>query len=143
MLFGNRAFVALGLFAGWFPLVCAGCGGASVATHPVEGQIVRADGSPLDTGRVEFRGTASDGSVVNAHGRIESNGTFRLTTFTEGDGAIAGEHQVIVLNPAVTDGDGPAPPDPFPARYRSYESSGLTANVEPGENKITLQLEAK
>ncbi|TWT38760.1 hypothetical protein [Blastopirellula retiformator] len=118
-----------------------GCAAES-KTHPVNGKVQLSDGTPVQRGIVEFRTIGEDGATINAHGKIEPDGTFQLTTFEELDGAVLGEHQVIVLNPATTDG-GPVVRAPYPDRYRRYESSDLKVTVEPGPNDIVVELSRK
>lgn len=119
-------------------LLGAGCGGPQA--HPVSGKVLLASGEPASGGVVEFRITNSDGEMVNAHGEIQSDGTFDLTTFDEGDGALEGEHEVIVVPP--TPGEGvTAAGLLFPVRYASYETSGLRFKVDPEPNEITIELE--
>ncbi|EAQ78993.1 hypothetical protein [Blastopirellula marina] len=115
---------------------------SEVKTHPVIGKVLLPSGTPAQRGLVEFRTTTAEGEVVNAHGKIEPDGSFRLSTFAEHDGALAGEHQAIVLNPATDDG-GPAHRAVYPERYSAYESSDLKFEIQPGPNEIVVQLKAK
>jgi len=113
---------------------------AAVATHPVTGSVVLADGSPAGGGIIKFRTTSPEGETVKAHGQIQPDGTFQLTTFNDGDGALAGEHQVILFSPATGDDGGAAAVPSFPQKYRKYDTSGLTFQVEPGENNFVIEL---
>ncbi|WP_158261055.1 MULTISPECIES: hypothetical protein [Pirellulaceae] len=130
------------LSIGMIALVClafVGCE-ASVATHPVTGKVVLPDGSPAGGGIIKFRTSSQDGEIVKAHGEIQPDGSFQLTTFHEGDGALEGEHEAILFSPATGDGGGTAVIPNFPPRYRKYETSGLKFHVTPGENNFVIQL---
>lgn len=74
-----------------------------------------------------------------AKGTIQPDGTFTLSTYSEGDGVQVGTHSVIVT---------PVPPDesavkrvPIPARYGRGGTSGLKIEVKSGEeHEIDLNL---
>ncbi|MEW4564905.1 hypothetical protein AB1K70_20435 [Bremerella sp. JC770] len=125
-----------------FVLPLFGCE-ASVPTHPVTGTVMLGDGSLAGGGIIKFRTTSPDGETIKAHGLIQPDGSFRLTTFQEGDGALEGEHQAILFTPAISDGESTVAVPSFPKRYRKYETSGLTFHVIPGENDFQIQLETR
>ncbi|RCS46390.1 hypothetical protein DTL42_15595 [Bremerella cremea] len=114
----------------------------SVATHPVSGKVVLANGSPANGGIVKFRTTSEEGEMVKASGKIQSDGSFQLSTFEDGDGALEGDHEVILFSPASGDGNVSVAPN-FASKYRNYETSGLKFAIAPGENDIVIQLEAR
>lgn len=122
------------------PLV--GCE-ASVATHPVTGTVVLADGTPASGGIIKFRTKSEEGETVKAHGQIQPDGSFRLTTYQDGDGALEGDYEVILFSPATGDGQGAVAVPHFPTKYRKYETSGLKFHVGPGENDFLIQLEPR
>ncbi|MBA2112967.1 hypothetical protein [Bremerella alba] len=113
---------------------------ASVATHPVSGKVVLADGSPVGGGIIKFRTKSDEGETVKAHGQIQPDGSFQLTTFQDGDGALEGEHEAILFSPATGDGHNAVAAPNFPTKYRKYETSGLKFQVGPGENDFVIQL---
>jgi hypothetical protein len=121
----------------------AGCGSGS---YPVRGQVVWSDGSPakeLAGGTVSFESQAAD---ISARGDIAPDATFSLSSLKKDDGLPPGTYQVLV-----------APPDPdvsedknspavqgrrmIPAKYQSYESSGMEVTVEAKQNDVTLTVE--
>lgn len=113
----------------------AGCG-AGNKTYPVTGKVTFADGKPLVGATVEFEGTAADGKRVNAHGETGADGSYKLTTPDLGDGAVAGPQRVSVSPPTLATASnmsGPPPKEVIDRKYQSYESSGLTFTVKPGE----------
>ncbi len=121
-------------------LFLTGCGGGSDrdATYSVKGKVIY-KGSPVTQANVMF---------VPEHGRPASGtsddqGEFILTTYSNGDGAPSGEHQVLVtkLEPA-------SPNDPYatrkslvPEKYGELKTSPLKQSVKAGENsEITIEL---
>ncbi|MFM1904880.1 MAG: hypothetical protein RLZZ440_2780 [Planctomycetota bacterium] len=129
-------------------LVAAGCGGSGPRLARVEG-VVTLDGKPLSTGRVTFWPAAGR----SGSGWIEADGSFRLGTFGDADGAVVGPHKVAVTPASQTptgppdfDRDGPVkgwPRSPIPARYSNPESSGLAFEVQPGRNRFEIDLTTK
>lgn len=122
-------------------LAAAGCGGPTSQTHPVRGKVILPNGSVASGGLIEFRTVDADGKTINAHSRIESDGTFQLSTFGDKDGALAGKHQAILLSPASGDGETISQAPEFPVKYRSYDSSGLEFDIVPGENDLEVKLQ--
>ena len=121
-----------------------GCGGNETPTYPAGGQVRFPDGAPLDEGWVEFESLDGDNSM-SARGQIQPDGTFQLGTFEPGDGAVAGEHRVVVvvpvseaaaLNPA-------AYPRRIAPRFSDFEQSGLRFTVQAdGQNQFEIEVEA-
>jgi hypothetical protein len=66
----------------------------------VTGKVTFADGQPVTAGIVEFNSVEHK---VAARGRIDSDGSFRLSTYGDGDGAIAGKHLVTIAQPILAD----------------------------------------
>jgi hypothetical protein len=128
-------------------LIC-GCGSSGPETAEVEG-IVRLDDQPLTLGIVTF--TPKGGR--SATGFIQKDGTFRLTTYQNGDGALVGKHTVTIT----PGGSSPqARPDfesdrptlttnsPIPVKYGVPGTSGLEFEVKPGEaNYAEFSLSSK
>lgn len=119
-------------------LVC-GCGPNTDRLYPVHGIVAFKDGPPVRGGTIEFMSVEGGRSAI---GQIASDGKFKLTTIDDGDGTVAGNHKVIVLQGGVPIGGGeihhhgPA----VPARYGKYETSGLTAQVH-ADRKNDLRVE--
>ncbi len=109
--------------------VLVGCSGNGIATYPVEGIVTLEDGTPLQTGTVEFNSLEHD---LTASGSIQSDGTFRLTTYKAGDGAVSGDHDAVVVQLISTedlplhDHDHGPTIDP---KYSHYDSAGLRFTV--------------
>jgi hypothetical protein len=140
---GRSARITLAGCVGWLVASCVlsiilGCrGGRSVC--PVSGHVQASDGRRPTFGTVEFRADAG-GRI--ASGRISHDGSFRLSTFGDGDGAVAGRHRAIIVQVVNTE-HLPLEQhhhvlDVHP-RYARYETSGLAFTIEPGgENYLEI-----
>jgi hypothetical protein len=72
-------------------------------------------------------------------GVVQRDGSFRLTTFVEGDGAMAGEHTVTIL--PIPGGEEDAGKPTVSSQYCSLETSGLTNSVTSGMNTPKIQID--
>lgn len=135
-----------------------GCGGGddNRPTVVAAGGTVALDGQPLPDAKVVLIPISQ--SRPAAYAVSDADGTFALTTFEQGDGAVPGEYLVTVTkqqaeNPMTTEESaayfartGTPPPAPtfvdlIPAQYRDAASSGLKVQVEPdGKNRFVLEL---
>src|SRR5689334_8120728 len=82
------------LFCASLVVTWAGCSRPSLELAPVHGKVT-IDGKSLFQGKVMFAPVAKGDSVhpgKPAWGKIQSDGTFRLTTLKPEDGAVVGEH---------------------------------------------------
>ncbi|MEW4562041.1 hypothetical protein AB1K70_05915 [Bremerella sp. JC770] len=117
----------------------AGCEKAPLPTYPVKGTVQFEDGTPVRNGYIE---TLSHEHRINARGKIEHDGSFQLTTFHEADGAVAGTHDVVVVQflghemaPQIDHDHG----DAVATRFADYGKSGLTLEVgEQQDNRCVL-----
>ncbi|QDU40962.1 hypothetical protein Mal4_53250 [Maioricimonas rarisocia] len=136
-------------------LLLAGCGGSDADApdlHPVSGTVTH-NGQPLANAQVTM--IADNGGMV-AVGQTDDAGAFTVTTKGQ-PGAVAGQHKVTVV--AISGGEAVAPEEgsedyaammageapkkesPIPDKYADATKSGLTAQVEAGqENTVTLEL---
>jgi hypothetical protein len=137
---GSLRLVSLAAVA---PLLAAGCGGP--ALQPVSGQV-HADGKPAVGATVMFYPDGpADVNARPAAGVCAADGTFTLSTGTEG-GVAPGKYLVTVVwpNPNVklTDAQrmaGANPndaPDVFKGKYANRETSKLTAEVKAGVSQV-------
>lgn len=119
----------------------AGCGGDSNIA-PVSGKVLL-DGQPLPQGLVTTLPAAGRG----ARGVIQSDGSFKLGTLTESDGAVIGMHQVSVIaydKPANAGPESGPGKLMIPEKYVSPATSELTIEVKAdGENSPVLELKSK
>jgi hypothetical protein len=119
-----------------------GCSSGKQPTYQVTGTVKLSDGTPLEGGRILFRPEGE--MIVAAKGDIRADGSFELSTYGLGDGAVAGEHHVMVL-PPVPEGFMDEPrttPGTKLAIDRSYQSlrtTPLKYKVMPGgENHFDI-----
>jgi hypothetical protein len=133
----------------------AGCGGVPSAkpkVYPVSGKVTQ-KGKPLTAGDVMFTPSGGpDGAFGHiATGQIESDGSYTLTTFNTGDGAVRGRHKVTVVARDNADlrkmnelkGGAIAyklPKSLVPAKYTKVDTTPLTYTVEDGQNTIDIEL---
>ena len=114
-------------------LSCWGCGTSSEppagTTIPVKGKVTY-KGQPLTQGSVVFE---PDGGR-EANGEIQSDGTFELTTFKIGDGAVPGVHRVGIT------GSLKGGKSPIPVKYRSPSSSKLEVEVSAGKTDYPVDI---
>ena len=119
-----------------------GCDGNAVATYPVSGRVVFSDGTPVTFGSVEFHHAEHD---LTSSGSIEKDGTFRLGTFEDGDGAPAGSHEAVVIQLIMNGQAGVTPHEHgrhIDGRYADYGAADLTFEVSAdGENEFEIVVE--
>jgi hypothetical protein len=113
-----------------------GCGGGdpyAVKTVSAAGTVTY-QGQPVKKGTILFQPEDEKGRP--ASGTIE-DGKFALTTYREGDGAVAGKHAVAVVateEQKAKDGD-TSVKYIIPESYASPQSSGVTVEVPPGGSR--------
>jgi hypothetical protein len=115
-----------------------GCGSGGPRTYRIPGKVVYDDGSPVTGASVVLQTTVKD-QVVAARGMATPDGKFQLTTFKEGDGIVAGEHQVSVSPLPIAEGTKPLGP-PIPSQYWDFSTSQLTTSVTPQTAEILITL---
>lgn len=123
----------------WLVFACllvTGCSDKKYTTYPVLGVVKFEDGSVPQAGRVEFYSSEQD---ISARGKIADDGTFVMGTETTADGAVEGEHRVLIMQmimpfqTGVTTHDHGAHID---ESYASFRSSGLTFTVEANDDNF-------
>ena len=126
-----------------------GCGSKNeYATAPVSGTVSFA-GKPLNTGSLLF---VPSGGGPSAQANINTDGTYSMTTYSEGDGAIIAKHDVIITALAAPTG-GLLPEDTkrgydaaakslIPEKFGDLAKSGLKVEVKEGDNRVDFELTA-
>lgn len=131
---------------GFSVLLICGCGGSGARqVAPVSG-IVTVDGKPLSQGTVMFVPTVGQ----SAKGTINPDGSYVMTTYSNGDGAPVGENRVIV-DAAIRGRSGNDDllgmsiiESPIPREYADVGRSNLIFKVEANtDNKFDIALSSK
>lgn len=130
----------------------AGCGRSLPATGEVRGRVTL-DGRPLDGAAVLF---VPEAGGAPGRGATGADGSFALSTFAGGDGALVGRHRVAITKDEMTGikpdagglsgpamAGGPKVKRLVPARYADLATSGLTADVTAGETTVEFALESR
>jgi hypothetical protein len=110
--------------------LCWGCGSAEgpyvAPTVPVKG-TVSYKGKKLTQGEIVFE---PDSAGREAHGSIQPDGTFELTTYKTGDGAVPGTHRVAVT--------GTSNKDAVPIKFKNVSSSKTQVEVAEGKTDYSV-----
>lgn len=113
---------------------------------PVRG-IVKMDGKPLPGGRVMFQPIASgEKKIVGqvAIGQIQKDGSFVLTTYEDGDGALIGAHHPVVMENRQEDDPNAARPTVAGPKIGVISLNDITYEVVAGEdNEFTIELDSR
>ncbi len=131
-------------------LASVGCGSKQRPTYEAGGKVVfKKDGKPLTAGYVEFESMDAElKNRLNARARLRPDGTFRLGTYGEEDGAVEGPHRVLVMPPwpeggSAEEQDPPRARPTIHRRFYDYETSGLqfTVSREKDRNFFVIEVE--
>lgn len=123
-----------------------GCSSSEYKTAPARGKVTR-DGQPVKGGSVMFRPTSTDSAKGGAVGKsaaatVTDDGSFVLTTYASGDGAVVGKHQVSYSPPEMPfDSEKAKPGDaPPPSPYAGLVPKAKEVEIKAGQNDITIEL---
>jgi len=116
-------------------VIAAGCSQTPSQPKPVVAslRVTLPNGQPVQAKEVRLvpeRGAATPKHEVEAIGRPAADGSFELTTFNPGDGAVPGKYVVVLRSP----GRGIDP------KYTDEETSGLKVTVPSGGGTIEVKL---
>ena len=124
-------------------IILSGCSGSGI--YPVQGQVTWNDGSPAKEIAGSLIMFEQAEKHMSARGQIQPDGSFRLTSVKENDGATTGEHTVLIIEVGRKHLGGPdstlLAPGKIDIRYSSPSTSDLRATVKPGKNQITLAVD--
>jgi hypothetical protein len=135
------------LAAGMLVFVLSGCNkGHGIKLYPVKG-VVFLNGQPAKDVNVMFTPVTPiqlEGRNIGSSAVTEEDGSYRLMTFEENDGAPAGEYQVAISFPMNRYNKNQSGIDRLKGKYSNPKTSGLTAKVEEKNNEIPpFQLKAE
>lgn len=113
---------------------------------PVRG-VVKLDGNPLPGGRIMFAPIASGENKIvgeSAFGQIQQDGSFVLTTYKDGDGAVVGSHYPVVMeNRQEDDPNSPHPTVPGPRIGVVTMQDTILEVVAGKENEFTIEMDSR
>lgn len=125
------------LLLSWFlaSVMIVGCGGSGKPTaYPVKGTVL-VKGKPADGALIVLHPTSGD--THRPLGYVEADGSFKLTTYAEGDGAPAGTYKVTVewrpKKKSSMEADGP---DRLNGRYADAKNSKIEVTVNKSETTL-------
>jgi hypothetical protein len=121
-------------------VLLAGCGGAGGLAR-VNGKVSY-KGKAVTAGNITFSPLDDKGGKF-ASGTVKSDGTFALTTNTEGDGAAIGKHKVTYAPgiPSLAEGKTLKPGESSPANpYAGLVPVKKEVEVTSGTNDIEIEL---
>lgn len=132
-----RACVVLATMA--FVAGCSSSGG--LPTAKVTGKVTYRD-KPVPNGTVMF---VPEGDKPAATGEIQPDGTYELSTYGAGDGAVLGPHTVMItavaeMADALPEQRSGTPALLVPLKYANNNTSGLTAEVKDEPNTFNFDL---
>ncbi len=112
---------------------------------PASGRVIYDDGQPLVEGRIEVRSLEHP---LVARGSIGRDGQFALTTFKANDGAVSGEHEVLIIQKFTANIDNmkehakhAAKTRTLDRKFSNYKTSELTIHIDRGgTTDIVLQV---
>lgn len=136
--------VCLVLSAVGLLVTASGCpkGGAAYKTAPVKGKVVY-NGQPVTSGSIHLQPVAVQGAAASnpgqpANGQVQSDGTFVLSTYKEGDGAVIGKHKVSYI--PVSKGAETYEDKPEVSPYLGLVPKEQEVEIKPGQNELTIEL---
>lgn len=133
----RRLFKHLG-FAFVGSVLLAGCGETAgvpdakpdAPLHPVKGKVAGVGTGSLGGSKIHFIPAQLGSGAREAIGELAADGSFELTTVTNGDGVAEGNYK-IRLTPPPTQPGVKAARSPIPDRFLDEDGSGLTATITP------------
>ncbi|MGB7343437.1 MAG: carboxypeptidase regulatory-like domain-containing protein [Pirellulaceae bacterium] len=123
-------------------LLACTIGGCAKPTSTHEGNVLFDDGTPVQSGSVEFRSLA-DGSLYAS--RIAPDGSFKLTNQDGDAGCPPGDYEVVVVQIVLTEDLAAEDHEhgrTVPRRYADYYTSGLRAtSAAKSDTPLRITLE--
>lgn len=133
------------LLLGGLAAALTGCGRSDVELVPVRGKVTYGGGEWPKEGVLYFTSAEPvEGQPQRpALAHFDTDGSFKVTSWDEGDGLVPGEYRVAVecwkVPPTM---ESPQPPVSFvPEKYQSPQTSDLTVTIEPGQGSQDLKFD--
>ncbi|NLF72329.1 MAG: hypothetical protein GX575_25115 [Candidatus Anammoximicrobium sp.] len=143
----RQAFSFFSLVSVGLLVTLLGCGGGGAPTGKVSGKVT-ADGKPVTSGSLTF--APADGTVGKpAIAAVKADGSYTLSTYASGDGAVVGRHKVLYSPGSSESGQQevqiPEPGKHDEAKPAEVPFSGLVpkeaeVEVKAGTNEINIEL---
>jgi hypothetical protein len=114
-------------------LLCCGCSDGRPSRVPVSGRVL-IDGKPLTHAAVRFYPPGGRSSS----GKTDGDGRFVLTCYEPSDGALVGNHKVIVA--AIEEINGNTIKWHAPKKYAQPDTSGLQATIDRATDDMKFEL---
>ena len=134
---GSRLFLLM--LVGGLALGSISCRrGDREAVYPVTGKVFFL-GKPAEGATVTFvPRDRDDPKTRRPGGQVQSDGSFRLSTYASYDGAPAGRYAVTIIypSPEKKENDENVGPDLLRGRYADPKTTPLTAEVQAGTNDL-------
>ncbi|PQO45840.1 hypothetical protein C5Y93_11320 [Blastopirellula marina] len=116
--------------------LCFGCGANSGLAN-VSGTVT-ADGKPVTGGTITYIPSAEG---KPGSGEVQADGTFTITTYKDGDGAVVGEGTISYTAPSVEIPEDLQPGQPLPSSpYSGLKPSDPKVSIQSGKNTLTVEL---
>jgi hypothetical protein len=134
---GIRPWLSGVVLAAWAGLV--GCRNSDALpayqVYEVKGQVLLADGKPLNQGFIFF--VPKGDLPVTPSAEIRSDGSFSLVTGGSGEGAPPGDYKIRVEAPQFQQARKKSRKSvPFPFKYTDEDSSGVVVTVRAQDNQL-------
>ena len=118
-----------------------GCSG-NLPTYEVIGTVEFEDGTCPMFGTIEF---FSPEFKINAHGKVNRDGSFTVSTFEDGDGAVLGHHDIVIMqqvgNYLLAKSDIEIDHDHgslIDKSHFDYRTTGLSCEIKAEKNEVNL-----
>ena len=119
-----------------FSAAALGCGKKGPKLYPVKGQVFFMD-QPAAGAQVVFQPTGGANAEAGiASGTVGPDGSFALSTYPHGDGAVAGEYNVVVTWMPENARELDNPKNKLPAKYADSNNPVLKATVKEEANEV-------
>ena len=119
-----------------------GCGKAKEpweVAYPTQG-VIKYQGKPLANAQITLVPEDADfPDTVRPRGYTKEDGTFQLSTYSEGDGAPEGKYKVLAMRfPVVGPKESPSQaPNNLPRKYASPDTTDLKVEVQADKTELS------